>query len=382
MNADRRLMLRALDLAGRAVGSTAPNPPVGALVVRDDEVLGEGWTQPIGHDHAEVAALKDCAARGHDPRGATMYVTLEPCCVRNHGRAPTCTDAIVASGLRRVVIGALDPFPAMRGRSVGLLREAGLQVEVGVEQAACARRALGFARAVVHGLPEVTLKAGMTLDGKIATATGQSKWITSERAREAAHVLRARHDAVMVGIGTVLADDPSLTTRLAAGSVPGQQLPRDAVPVVLDSELRIPSGAKLFSSGRRALVIAAEDAPVRELPAEIVRVGRDSAGRVELQAALRALAARGLHRILVEGGSELARSLLEQRLVDTLELFVAPLLLPGGLPLVGGEPLAQLSDAIRLELASSETLGPDLHVVYHLAHAWPDPVAELHRQGS
>jgi diaminohydroxyphosphoribosylaminopyrimidine deaminase/5-amino-6-(5-phosphoribosylamino)uracil reductase len=380
MNADRRLMLQALDLAGRAVGSTSPNPPVGAVVVREGLVLGEGWTQPIGHDHAEVAALKDCVARGHDPRGATMYVTLEPCCVRNHGRAPTCTDAIVAAKLHRVVIGTLDPFPAMRGRSVGLLREAGLAVEVGVEQERCARRVLGFARAVVHGLPEVTLKAGMTADGRIATATGQSKWITSDRAREAAHVLRARHDAVMVGIGTVLADDPSLTTRLPEGSVPGQKLPRNAVPVVLDSELRIPAGAKLLSSGARAVVIAAEDAPVRELSADIVRVGRAPGGRIELTAALRALAARGLHRILVEGGSELARSLLEQRLADTLELFVAPLLLPGGIPVVGGEPIARLADGIPLELVSAEPLGPDLHVVYHLAHGWPDPVAGLHRQ--
>ncbi|MEQ1501700.1 MAG: bifunctional diaminohydroxyphosphoribosylaminopyrimidine deaminase/5-amino-6-(5-phosphoribosylamino)uracil reductase RibD [Myxococcota bacterium] len=373
---DRAYLQRALGLAGIALGNTAPNPPVGAVIVRDDQVIGEGWTQPAGSDHAEVVALAHCAASGHDPRGATLYVTLEPCC--HHGRTPPCTSAILAAGIRRVVIGVLDPFPAMRGRSVALLREAGVEVVLGVEEEACARRILGFARAVGYGLPEVTLKAAVSADGRIATARGESKWITSPLAREAGHQLRARHDAVMVGIGTVLADDPQLTTRLPDGAVRGRSGPADAVPVVLDSSLRIPASAKLFGSSRRAVVVCAEDAPARDLPGDVVRVRRGPDGRLDPEAALRALVARGLHRVLVEGGGLVHRAMLDRGLVDTLELFVAPVLVPGGRSFVGGPPIDALSAAVSMQVTELERVGPDVHVAFRLTHGVvADPLSEL-----
>ncbi|MEQ1566854.1 MAG: bifunctional diaminohydroxyphosphoribosylaminopyrimidine deaminase/5-amino-6-(5-phosphoribosylamino)uracil reductase RibD [Myxococcota bacterium] len=366
---DLRMVRRALELGVRGLGATAPNPPVGAVVARGEQVLGEGFTQPPGGAHAEVMALADCRARGHDPRGATMYVTLEPCC--HHGRTPPCTDALVAAGVRRVVIGVLDPFPAMRGRSVAVLRDAGVEVELGVEEEACARRILGFARALGYGLPEVTLKAGVSADGASATITGESKWITSAEARAAGHQLRAHHDAVLVGLGTVLADDPLLTTRLP-------DVARDAVPVVLDTALRIPATARLFGSSRRPLIVCAEDAPPRDLPADLIHVPRDAHGRVDLEAALRALVGRGLHRVLVEGGATVHRSVLDRGLADTLELFVAPVLLPGGRGFVGGPPVASLAAAYPMSLHQVGIVGRDVRMTFDLVHAIaPDPLRPL-----
>ncbi|MEZ4235932.1 MAG: bifunctional diaminohydroxyphosphoribosylaminopyrimidine deaminase/5-amino-6-(5-phosphoribosylamino)uracil reductase RibD [Myxococcota bacterium] len=362
---DRTWMRRALALSARALGTTAPNPPVGALIVRGGEVLGEGFTQPVGRDHAEVVAIADCVRRGHDPAGATLVVTLEPCC--HHGRTPPCVDAITAAGLSRVVVGALDPYPPMRGRGVAQLRERGVAVEVGVEHDACARRILGFARAVGYGLPEVTLKAAVSADGRIATATGESKWITSPEARAAGHGLRATHDAVLVGVQTVLADDPALTARL-----PGAEA-HQPVPVVLDTELRLPDGAQLLAGGR-ALVVCAEDAPARTLSAEVIRVPRGPDGRTDPEAALRALAARGLHRVLVEGGGQVHRSLLDRGLADALELFVAPVLIPGGVPFVGGPRIEALGDAVRMTLEATERVGPDAWLRFRLRHGLvPDP---------
>lgn len=365
-------MGRALALAGHALGNTAPNPPVGALIVRGDAVIGEGWTQPAGQAHAEVMALRDCEARGHDPRGATMVATLEPCC--HHGRTPPCTDAIVRAGITRVIVGVRDPNPQVRGKGVAALRTAGIEVVVGVEQTRCARRILGFARALAAGLPEVTSKAGISADGRIATASGESRWITGEAAREAGRRLRAEHDAVLVGIGTALADDPALTTR-----VPG--LDRDAVPVVLDSRLRLPASARLARGSRRAVVLCTVDAPDRPALADVVdvvRVAAGSDGRVDPEAALRALASRGLHRVLVEGGGQVHRALLDRGLVDTLELFVAPLLVPGGLSFVGGEPLAALAEAPRMRVDGIARVGDDVRLTFALAHRLaPDPLGEL-----
>ena len=206
---DWEWMGRALAVAGRAVGRTAPNPAVGAVLVRDGELLAEGWTQPPGQDHAEVHALRQL---GGSAPGATMYVTFEPCC--HFGRTPPCTDAILRAGVRRVVIGVVDPFPLVAGKGIAALRAAGVEVEVGMREAECRRANLGFIRSIVHGLPEVTLKAAVTLDGRIASESGESRWITGPVARERAHMLRDRHDAVLVGIGTVLADDCALDTRL------------------------------------------------------------------------------------------------------------------------------------------------------------------------
>jgi len=344
---DWRFMGQALEVARRAAGRTSPNPMVGAVVVRDGEVIAEGWTQPPGEDHAEPHALKKVGGRAD---GASLYVTLEPCC--HFGRTPPCTEAIVASGIRRVVIGIVDPFPLVSGRGIAALRAAGITVDVGLREAECRKLNRGFLRAVASGLPEVTLKAATSLDGRIASATGESRWITGPAARAVGHALRDTHDAVLVGIGTVLADDCALDTRIPGG--------RNAVPIVLDTRLRIPPHARVLTAGRRALVICAEDAPEKELPAEVVRVPR-GVGGVDLGAALRAIVARGHHHVLVEGGASVHRALLDGGFADRLELFLNGRVLAGGPGMIGGLGFS-LASAPAFRFVSSAPVGDDLHV--------------------
>jgi len=235
-------MDRAIVLARKGLGRTAPNPSVGAVIVRDGEVLGEGTTRPPGGLHAEMVALEVARRAGADVRGATMYITLEPCC--HHGRTPPCTDALVASGIGRVVAGVVDPFPPMRGNGLQQLREAGIEVILGVRAERCAEVVRGFARAVTTGLPEVSCKVASTLDGHIAAHDGQSRWITGERARAYGRRLRHASDAILVGINTVLADDPALTARNQEIGVRRQKEPR-VRRIVLDSMARTPlSGRK------------------------------------------------------------------------------------------------------------------------------------------
>lgn len=344
---DWRFMGQALEVARRAAGRTSPNPMVGVVVVRDDVVIAEGWTQPPGQDHAEPHALKKLGGRAD---GATMYVTLEPCC--HFGRTPPCTDAVIQSGVKRVVIGIVDPFPLVSGRGIERLRAAGIEVEVGVRGDECRRLNRGFLRAVADGLPEVTLKAAISLDGRIASEAGESRWITGPAAREAGHRLRDAHDAVLVGVGTVLADDCALDTRIPGG--------RNAVPVVLDSRLRTPPTAKILTAGRRPLILCAEDAPPNDLPADIVRLPRGPGG-VNLAAALRVIVQKGHHHVLVEGGGTVHRALLEGGFVDRLELFVNGRVLAGGPGMVAG-PGFGLADAPAFRFVASAPVGDDLHV--------------------
>lgn len=355
---DAAAMDLALEEGRRALGTTAPNPPVGAVLVARGEVIGRGYTRPPGGDHAEVAALEDARARGHDPRGAVLYVTLEPCC--HWGRTPPCTDALLAAGVSRVVVGVVDPYPAMQGASLELLRRAGVEVSLGVRAEACRAHMKGFLRVYEGGLPEVSLKAAVSLDGHLATATGESRWITGEAARRHGHVLRHQHDALLVGRGTAQADDPRLTCRLPEGAHP--------VPVVLDSELVLDAGAALLHGPRRAVVCCAEDAPERELAAEVVRVPR-GAGGLDLRAVLRALGERGLHRVLVEGGGQVHRSFLDAGLVDHVYVYVAGTLLPGGRSWVAGPPVDALASAPRLGRPEVEPLGDDVLLHYRLAES-------------
>ncbi|MBN2800143.1 MAG: bifunctional diaminohydroxyphosphoribosylaminopyrimidine deaminase/5-amino-6-(5-phosphoribosylamino)uracil reductase RibD [Deltaproteobacteria bacterium] len=354
---DGRWMDLALSLARQGVGQTAPNPSVGAVVVRDGELLGAGWTRPAGGAHAEVVALEAARAAGHDLQGATMYVTLEPCC--HHGKNPPCTDAILAAGLSRVVAGIEDPFPPMQGKGLEILRHAGVEVALGVRAEACAEVVGGFTRAISHGLPLVTCKAGVSADGRIATAAGESQWITGPEARAHSNALRGTHDAILVGIGTVLADDPRLTCRVQQGV--------DPVPVVLDSELRIPADAALLRSTRRALILTAEDAPARALDADVVRIPRGEGG-VDIEAALRVVAGRGLHRVLVEGGGLVHRSLFDAGLVDHLLLYLGGVLIPGGRPWIGGPPIPELAAAVRLYGLVVEPLGEGALLRWRVKH--------------
>ena len=355
---DTAAMQAALALARRGLGRVWPNPAVGCVIVKDERVVGRGWTQPGGRPHAETEAL---ARAGQAARGATAYVTLEPCC--HWGRTPPCADALIAAGIARVVVALEDPDPRVAGGGLARLRGAGIAVETGPGAEEAGEINAGFLTRLRLGRPLVTLKLATSLDGRIATASGESRWITGPLARERAHLLRATHDAILVGTDTVLADDPQLTCRL-----PGLA---DCSPVrvVIDRQLRIPLDARLFAEARIVptwiLTLASTD-PVRQkalgdagvvvIPAE-----PDPAGRIDLDAALGLLGERGLTRLLVEGGGRLAAALLRAGLVDRLVWLHAPLLLGGdAIPAVAELGLDVLAKAPSFERQSSESVGADM----------------------
>jgi diaminohydroxyphosphoribosylaminopyrimidine deaminase/5-amino-6-(5-phosphoribosylamino)uracil reductase len=350
---DAMWMRRCIELARKAEGRTAPNPMVGAVVLRGGEVIGEGLHLRAGEAHAEPDALEKATG---DTRGATLYVNLEPCC--HHGRTAPCTDAILRSGIARVVVGMVDPNPIVAGKGIGLLKAAGVVVDVGVEERACRELNAGYLKAMYRGLPRVWLKVASTMDGRIADANGRSQWITGKESREVVHQLRNRMDAILVGAGTLLADDPALTTRCGDG--------RDALPVVLDSQLRCPADAKIFQSSRRPLIFCAEGAPERELAADIVRVASTNQG-LDLKVVLKELVSRGVHELLVEGGGTVHRSFLDKQLADRLLLFMAPKVLAGGAGFVGGAPLA-LDQGFGFRLMSTQKIGPDLLLDLEVHH--------------
>jgi diaminohydroxyphosphoribosylaminopyrimidine deaminase/5-amino-6-(5-phosphoribosylamino)uracil reductase len=352
MMPEPRWMHLCLELADRGRGRTAPNPMVGAIIVRGEEVLAEGWHRAPGQAHAEVDAL---AQLGVDAAGATMFVNLEPCC--HHGRTPPCTDAIIASGIRRVVVGIIDPDSRMQGKGIAQLQDAGVSVEVGVAEADCRTLNEAYFSVLERGRPWVTVKAAITLDGRIADADGESQWITGPEAREAGHALRDGHDAVMVGAGTLRADDPALNTRLSGG--------RDALPVLLDTTLGCPDDAKILHAGRRPVIFCAEGLQPRRLAADVVPVCRSDSG-LDLVSVLEHLTGRGVHSVLVEGGGKVIRSLLDQDLVDRIELFIAPKVLAGGPGWVGGVPFP-LSAAPGFEVVLTETVGSDAHLTLERA---------------
>lgn len=338
---------RCIQLARRGAGRTAPNPLVGALVVRDGQVLSEGWHARYGERHAEPDALSKLSGSAS---GATMYVSLEPCCW--HGKTPPCTDALLASGVSRVVVGMVDPHPNVQGQGIAILEAAGIEVDVGVEEEACRDLNVGFIKAHERGLPRVWLKAAATLDGNIADHAGSSKWITSVEARAEGHKARDRCDAILVGSGTLLADDPALTTRGVEGG-------RDAVRCVLDTELRCPDDARILRTGQRPpLIFCAEDAPQRQLRAVVIRVGRADGG-LDLDQVFRELCRRNIHEVLVEGGATVSRALLDAGLVDRMLLFLAPKVLAGGAGFVSGPPRS-LADAIDFRVRSTRRVGPDV----------------------
>ena len=353
-----RFMRRALELAQRGRGLTSPNPMVGAvLVAPSGEVVGEGYHARAGEPHAEVEALR---AAGPRSRGATLYVTLEPC--SHHGRTGPCSRAVIDAGVARVVAAVGDPNPLVAGRGFAELRDAGIEVMTGVGARDAERQNRAFLTAMREHRPHVTLKAGMTLDGKIADLHGTSRWITGERARREAHRLRSESDAIVVGIGTVLRDDPELTVRL------GQPWPREPLRVVLDTQARTPVGARLIRAGQasRALIAVGAEAPesrVRPLAAAgaTVVACRTRDGRVDLGALLAELFAREARAVLVEGGGEVHGAFLDAGLVDRVAMFTAPLLIGGrgATPVVGGAG-RELKSAVRLGGFEVTPAGDDL----------------------
>lgn len=351
------LMRRALTLAERGLGRTTPNPAVGALIVRDGQVIAEGFHEKAGLDHAEIVALKQLGGRA---QGSVLYTTLEPC--NHHGRTGPCTEAIIAAGIKTVVVGAGDPNPKVAGRGVARLRSAGVEVVEGVLEADCRRLNEAYNLAIVEGRPFVLLKAAMSLDGRIATKKGESKYLTGEEARGEVHRLRDRYDAILVGVGTVLADDPELTVRLAGS--------RNPLRVVLDSQLRTPLESRLVKTARTVptLLVTTHDASAarrRRLEKKgvaILNVKANRSGRVDLRRMLKALHARELNSLLVEGGSQVHGAFFDAGLVDKVAFFYAPLLIGGEAAKgpIGGGGVAKLKKAPRLLDVRWRALGPDL----------------------
>lgn len=354
---DTEHMRAAVALARRGLGQTWPNPSVGCVIVRDGRVVGRGTTAPGGRPHAEAVAL---AMAGAAARGATAYVTLEPC--SHAGRAGPCADALAVAGVARVVVACGDPDPRVDGSGIARLRAAGVTVEVGSHAAEAANGLAGFLTRVRQGRPLVTLKLATTLDGRIATAAGESRWITGAVARRATHAMRAQHDAVMVGVGTVLADDPDLTCRVAGlERVPG-------VRVVADSHLRTSPAARLMAT---ALTVPTwmlhwEDADasrteaLRELGVRLIPVPGSSHG-LDLHAALQALGEAGLTSLLVEGGAGIAAGLLQAGLVDRVAWFHAPAVMGGdGWPAAQALEAAGLNAIPRFVRTATHTMGDDM----------------------
>ena len=353
-------MQRALALALEAAGSTSPNPPVGAVAVKDGQIVGEGHTQPAGQAHAEVVALRRAGARA---RGASLFVTLEPC--SHHGRTPPCTDAVIAAGVSEVVAAVVDPNPLVGGRGLEALRAAGISVAVGDGEDEAAEIIAPHAKFIRTGLPLITAKFAMSLDGKIATRTGDSKWITSAESRRYVHELRRRSDAIMVGIGTALADDPQLTARDADDT----PLPRQPLRVVVDSKGRLPSDAAMLGQPGESLVVMAHEnagarARLEGAGASVVAAGGNGGGRVDLGWLLSELGRREITSVFVEGGGELLGSLFDEGLVDRVIGFVAPVIIGGtdALSPVGGAGAARMGDAVRLSGVRMMRFGGDVAV--------------------
>ncbi|HEX5219453.1 MAG TPA: bifunctional diaminohydroxyphosphoribosylaminopyrimidine deaminase/5-amino-6-(5-phosphoribosylamino)uracil reductase RibD [Verrucomicrobiae bacterium] len=369
---DEHFMRLALRLARQGYGTTSPNPTVGAVLVKQGSIIGQGRTAPVGGPHAEIRALQNARRRGLDARGATLYVTLEPCCT--HGRTPPCTDAIVAAGVRRVVVGTTDPNPKHSGKGFTILKRSGIEVFANVLSEDCSKLNEAFNHWIVHRTPFVTVKAAMTLDGKIATASGESKWITGEKARAYGMKLRQGSDAILVGVNTVLADDPSLTvrTRMQNGE---WKMAKPIRRIVLDSLARTPLGAKVITDEHAAgtTIVVGEHAPPPRVHALAKRVnvlilgGRKSHKQaseraIDLRHLLRTLGAEDVTSLLVEGGGEVNASFLLGRFAQRVAFFYAPKILGGreGRKAVGGEGVVRLADALELRKVEWRRLGEDL----------------------
>ena len=352
---DDRFMTLALTLGRRGLGNAWPNPAVGAVIVRDGVVVGRGWTQPGGRPHAEVEAL---TRAGTAARGATLYVTLEPC--SHHGRTPPCVDAIMAAGIARVVSALEDPNPKVAGEGHAKLRAAGIAVDVGVAAEEARRAHAGHIRRVRDGRPHVTLKLAVSADGKVGLPGRKPARITGEASQARVHLMRAVNDAVLTGIGTVLSDDPQLNVRL-----PGMEQ-RSPVRVVLDSQLRLPEHSKLAGSATRTLdwvfvdaaAKPAHEAALTAAGVEVLRVPGTN-GKLDLAAALRALSARGITRVMVEAGPIVSAAFLAADLVDEAALFRSDKPLGEGIEALEGMPLSALTLSPKLRLVGSERVGGD-----------------------
>ncbi|MBU7006630.1 bifunctional diaminohydroxyphosphoribosylaminopyrimidine deaminase/5-amino-6-(5-phosphoribosylamino)uracil reductase RibD [Phosphitispora fastidiosa] len=353
-------MRLALQLAERAAGRTSPNPLVGAVIVKDGQIVGQGYHKKAGTPHAEIHALREA---GENARGGTLYVTLEPC--SHYGRTPPCSEAVINAGIREVYVAMEDPNPLVAGRGIKQMVNAGIRVYVGLLEQEAKRTNEIFIKYITTGKPFILLKTAMTLDGRIATRTGHSKWVTAEPAREMVHRLRNQYDGILVGVNTVIADNPALTCRLAEGG-------RDPVRIVLDSRTRTPAGSRVLtqdSDGPTFVVVTdkASIAGIKSLAAagaKLVRTAANAQGRVDLHDLVAKLGEMEITGLLVEGGAEVAASFLEAGLVDKMLTFIAPKVIggkeaPGP---VGGAGIETMDRAVQLKRVNSGCIGEDFFI--------------------
>ncbi len=330
---------------------------VGCVIVNDGMIVGEGYHQYFGGPHAEVMALKDA---GEAAVGATLYVNLEPCC--HYGKTPPCTDAIIRAGITRVVVGMIDPNPLVNQRGLEILNQHGIEIKSGVEERACRELNRAFIKYIVTGLPYVTLKIAQSLDGRIATATGHSQWITSYPARVLAHRLRAEHDAIVVGIGTVLADNPQLTVRHVRG--------RDPIRIVLDDQLRIPLNSQLLGPELAAGTIVATTSQdearkqaIEAIGAQVWTLSCDQSGRVSIPELMKRMAGAHVSSVLVEGGAQVNTAFLKAGMVDRIVIAIAPKIIGAGIEAIGDLGIENVDHSIELTNVRLRTAGPDYVVM-------------------
>jgi diaminohydroxyphosphoribosylaminopyrimidine deaminase/5-amino-6-(5-phosphoribosylamino)uracil reductase len=354
---DHDLMRRALELAARSLHHATPNPRVGCVIARDGRILGEGYTQPPGFNHAEIEALLDARRNGHDLHGATAYVSLEPC--SHFGRTPPCVTALIEARLARVVAAVEDPNPQVAGRGLEALRAGGIDVRCGLLAAEATEMNVGFFSRMNRGRPWVRLKIAASLDGRTALLSGASQWITSEAARADGHAWRARACAILTGIGTVAADDPQLNVRLV-------QTPRQPLKVLIDSRLDVDPQAKLFAGAPVLVACAIDDATraarLRDVGAEVIALP-NAAGKVDLPALMKELARRGINEVHVEAGFKLNGSLVREGCVDELLVYLAPLLIGEAAGMVDLPALADLAQAQRLRFREVMQIGDDVRIL-------------------
>ena len=353
-------MARALQLAEKALGRTSPNPIVGAVIVKNGKIIGEGYHKQAGKEHAEVSAIRKAGKNVH---GAEMFVNLEPCC--HYGETPPCVDAIFSSGLKKVYVGMIDPNKLVNRQGISILRRKGVVVEVGILKKKCELLNESFTKFIRTGNPFVTLKSGISLDGKIATNSGESQWITCEKSRNLVHEIRGKVDAILVGSGTVLKDNPRLTVRLNRGK------PKNPMRVVLDRRSRIKIGSRIFENADNDKVVYVtspnlskeKEKRLRNIGVDILFCRNRSKG-VKLEVLLKELGERGIVSLLIEGGAELNASALKENIVDKALLFVAPLIIGGhkSPSFIGGSGVQKLKDAVRLKNIEAKKVGGDLMI--------------------
>jgi diaminohydroxyphosphoribosylaminopyrimidine deaminase / 5-amino-6-(5-phosphoribosylamino)uracil reductase len=358
MLSDEDYMREALELARRGLGRTAPNPAVGCLIVKNGKIIGRGFHEKAGCMHAEIAAIEDAKEHGENISGATMYVTLEPCAHR--GRTPPCADRIVEEGLGRVVVAREDPNPKVSGKGLAMLCRAGIETNLGILESESQKMNEMYDKYISTGEPFVIAKAALSADGKMSAADGSSKWITGEEARRAVHELRSQVDAVMVGVGTVIADDPELTARL-----PGANNP---IRIIIDPKLRTPSTARILSEDADTIIITTDQAPLGKANAMKargidVRMSHSKNGRISLKKLIRELGGEEITSIMIEGGGDLLGSAFDEGIVDKVMLFIAPTVIGGAGASIKGRGVSTIKDALRLERVEMKQLGEDFLLI-------------------